>query len=311
MINFREQKYRHILSSMPASGGGGCHTALLSVASYGKHAGMLPEQIYKDIRSHVHGSRKVSNGEIITAIKKAFQESGINNQALNYSVKKQAEKYSNEQIHDYLQAGLTITEDYFAEKSAVKFDSKIENQKYQFLEYLYAKEDIVFIGNIRERGEIGSNIKSVSDWLATNITANFYIPNPLTGRAGLTKDNKETYRADSTVKSFRYCVVEFDKLTHQQQLAFWYVTNLDCVALIDSGNKSIHGLVRLQNIESQSDWTVKVKQELYQQELIKYGADMSCSHPARLSRLPGILRTDKNSANWQRIIYLNKNRKTK
>jgi len=57
-------KYQQSLTSLPPSGGGGCHTALLGVANHGVYAGIDPQQIHDDIRQHIHGTRQVPDSEI-------------------------------------------------------------------------------------------------------------------------------------------------------------------------------------------------------------------------------------------------------
>ena len=57
-------RYNDELRQMPASGGGGCHSALLRVANFGRLAGVNPNQVAQDLAAHVHGARKVSRGEI-------------------------------------------------------------------------------------------------------------------------------------------------------------------------------------------------------------------------------------------------------
>src|ERR1017187_1723742 len=72
----RLSKYRDALRDMPASGGGGAHSALLSVSNLGRNAGLTAEQVAEDLAANVHGSRKISAREISDAVSKAFQ-SGV------------------------------------------------------------------------------------------------------------------------------------------------------------------------------------------------------------------------------------------
>lgn len=45
----RAARYHDELRSLPASGGGGCHVALLRVANYGRLAGASPGQVAHDL----------------------------------------------------------------------------------------------------------------------------------------------------------------------------------------------------------------------------------------------------------------------
>lgn len=60
-------RYREKLAALPASGGGGCHPALLGVASLGAMAGVPADDIFRDLREQVHGDRSVPDREIQAA----------------------------------------------------------------------------------------------------------------------------------------------------------------------------------------------------------------------------------------------------
>jgi len=71
----RLSNYLKALRDMPASGGGGCHPHLLRTANYGRALGLNPTIIFDDLRKFVHGTRDISDDEIVDAIEKAFSES--------------------------------------------------------------------------------------------------------------------------------------------------------------------------------------------------------------------------------------------
>ena len=60
--------YNKALNSLPPSGGGGCHTALLKVANFGLNEKLSQEKIFTDLRAKVTGSRTVPDSEINDAI---------------------------------------------------------------------------------------------------------------------------------------------------------------------------------------------------------------------------------------------------
>ena len=67
--------YTKRLQSIPAPGGGGCHTAILGVANLGILSGLNAETIFQDIRCSIpSGSRKVTDKEITDAINKALAD---------------------------------------------------------------------------------------------------------------------------------------------------------------------------------------------------------------------------------------------
>jgi len=73
--------------------------------------------------------------------------------------------------------------------------------------------------------------------------------NPLTGNEGATKDGKPSYDCEATVAALRYCLVEFDEMPLNDQLALWTsVTRslreeVPVVSIVYSGGKSLHGVV--------------------------------------------------------------------
>ena len=76
LIKYHYDKYQKALVSLPSSGGGGCHTALLGVANHGVYAGIDPQRIYDDLCRRVYGSRPVTGREISAAIQKAISDKG-------------------------------------------------------------------------------------------------------------------------------------------------------------------------------------------------------------------------------------------
>lgn len=100
-------------------------------------------------------------------------------------------------------------------------------------------------------------------------------------------------------------MAEFDNLDRTEQIKFWSAVKLPIVALIDSGNKSIHGIIevsKLAKIETSEQWDTQIKQRLYERILKPLGVDGACSNSARLSRLPGHFRSKKSS--MQKILWL-------
>ena len=67
-----EERYREALATIPAPGGGGCHAALLGVASLGIMAGRDDNTMLAEIRASIPaGGRRVPDGEIKDAIRRA------------------------------------------------------------------------------------------------------------------------------------------------------------------------------------------------------------------------------------------------
>jgi hypothetical protein len=100
-------------------------------------------------------------------------------------------------------------------------------------------------------------------------------------------------------------MAEFDTLSREDQLRFWSVVSLPIIALVDTGGKSIHAWLdvsKIAKVTSSEKWTTEIKGRLYDRILKPLGVDGACSNPARLSRLPGHLREEKNE--YQKLLYL-------
>jgi len=179
-----------------------------------------------------------------------------------------------------------------------------------FLEHCYEPTDLLFIGGREEPGIIGKNIRQAAEWIAYfrngGTTAPHICINPLTGQTAPKKSGDGvTYRGDANVKMFKYCLIEFDGIPRTDQLKFWSGVKMPVSALIDTGGKSIHGLIPVQHIAQVRDggeWLTHIKANLYDRLLRPIGVDAACSNVARLSRLPGHFREEKRG--WQRLLYL-------
>ncbi len=104
--------------------------------------------------------------------------------------------------------------------------------------------------------------------------------NPVDGR-GVGNDN---------VTACRHVLVESDSLPVEKQLATIHSLNLPCTAIVHSGGKSVHALVRIDAGQDRALYRQRV--EILFKRLTEAGfpVDGQCRNPSRLSRLPGLLR---------------------
>lgn len=178
------------------------------------------------------------------------------------------------------------------------------------LENLFRPEDKIWIGDNMDKGIIGNTIRSRNDWIthfnSGGKTAPHIIINPVNGISAPRKSGDGiTLRGDGNVTSYSYCMAEFDNLSREKQIQFWAAAKLPIVALIDSGGKSIHAWLdvsKLALVTTSEQWQSQIKNRLYNQYLIPLGVDPSNTNPARLSRLPGHYRSEKNK--YQRLLWL-------
>jgi len=120
--------------------------------------------------------------------------------------------------------------------------------------------------------------------------------NPLDGRGV----------GNANVTSFRYALVESDEMPPEKQLATIRALNLPCAAIVSSGGKSVHAIVR---VEASDLGEYKERVRRLYEECDKAGmrVDGQNKNPSRLSRMPGaeragevqaLIATDCGAASW-------------
>lgn len=312
------EKYFEALNSIPAPGAG-CHPNLLSVANFGIMAGFSEREIFNHIRGSIPtGSRHVSDREICDAVNRAAED----HMPIILPTGERYQRYrppkkSDTLIHnvDVVLQGIikqsTISNAAAVIKSSpICIDRKAKNQTADFLSFMFDHDDLLFIGDRYEKGVIGENIRTAMDWIkhfqSDGVVGPFIIVNPLSGQLEKRKSGDgESLRGDNNVCNFRFCLVEFDNLSFEDQIKFWDAVALPVAALVHSAGKSIHAWINIQkiaNICSLEDWQREIEQKLYRQYLIPLGVDPACSNPSRLSRLPGYFRDKTNK--YQELLWL-------
>ena len=97
---------------------------------------------------------------------------------------------------------------------------------------------------------------------------------------------------DENVTDFRYALVESDKMPIDGQRGVYEELELPIAALVHSGNKSLHAIVRI-DAESYTEYRKRV--DLLYEVCAKNGlaVDSQNRNPSRLSRMPGVERDGK------------------
>lgn len=110
---------------------------------------------------------------------------------------------------------------------------------------------------------------------------------------------------DENVTAFRTALMEFDKTPLDLQLSFCARVPLPITAILTSGGRSIHSLVRVDAGNSQE---YEAAFNGIKTALERFGMDTKNRNPSRLSRLPGLKRTiGADGDGRQRLLYLNPN----
>lgn len=301
-------RYKERLQNIPAPGGNGCHPSLLSVSNTGIMAGLPPSVIFEDIRNVIpRGGRRVTDSEIWGAVNKAAAD--LSGGPLNIPPKpKPIIKDGRGVLRNIIKKAEITDPMDLVEMSPVRLLDGIENDPALFLSVMFDPEHLVFIGPRDAQGIMGRTIRCVEDWNRFFGSGGKAGPliciNPLTGKPAPRKSGGKTLRGDGNVFEYRHCLVEFDCLTHEEQVRFWSIVKLPIKALVHSGNKSIHAILdvlKLADIKTAEGWEIHIKNKLFEQLLKPLGVDFSCSNASRLARLPGFYRAGKN---WQRLLWL-------
>lgn len=299
----RMQRYEEALRNLPPSGGDGCHSALLGVANLGFFAGLTGQQIFSDLRSTVRGSRHVPDSEIMAAINRAAQDYQSPSNGPRWTPPPRPAIDGTSARRRFIARGNGVNEGDIFEASPIRPDCPPEEDAPLLLRSLYRPSDALFIG---ERTDTGPNhVRIVADWLADPAAlarSPHFAPNPMKGLPAPTKGDpaKLTLRGDACVARFELAVVEFDNSPRSDQLAFFAGVDWPIAALIDSGGKSVHALLRV-NAADSAAWDAEVR-PLFRDRLAPMGVDRACANPSRLSRLPGHRRKDTDR--MQRILFL-------
>ena len=114
--------------------------------------------------------------------------------------------------------------------------------------------------------------------------------NPLDGH-GVTNHN---------VTSFRYALVESDSLPINAQQAMIQKLHLPVAALVNSGGKSLHAIVRI-DAATKTEYDERVHKLYSVCEKEGLQLDKQNKNPSRLSRMPGVMR----NGNQQQLIGIN------
>lgn len=104
-----------------------------------------------------------------------------------------------------------------------------------------------------------------------------------------------TGRKDANVTSYRYALVECDNMDPGKQLAAIHQMELPCAALVYSGGKSIHAIVRV-NAPDYAEYRKRVDHLYATCQKNGLTLDQQNRNPSRLSRMPGILRAGQKQA---------------
>jgi len=303
------------LKRIPPPGvGTGCHPYLMVCANIAIREGLEEDEATKQIHAAVpEGTRVVSEREVRDTVRKSISDKllgrGLNARPTHGMQLKSLRMTTSKMLEKFLHPKDVTLED-FLQASPIVFDPADYNEQAAItLYHLFEPEDRLFVGDVFGKGD--KEIKSRDVWIEAfrkgdpDCFPPHIIWNPLSGLPAKKSDGKESLRCDSAVSAFKYALVEFDSIPIEVQLRFWASCKLPVAALVYSGSKSIHGILKIRGITTLDDWRHQIQQSLYKRKLAPLGVDRACSNASRLSRTPGAWREGKDA--YQKLLYLNPN----
>jgi len=155
-------------------------------------------------------------------------------------------------------------------------------------------------------------IKSAREWIdeirrrgaPENKAGCWFRPNPVNQRGS----GKGGAHCDNDVQAYRFLLLESDDLPPDLQLSFFLKLELPVVALVSSGGRSIHAIIKL---DAPSADEFKHLADHILRRLARFGIDQKNRNPSRYSRLPGAQRVIGahallgEDAGQQRLLYFN------
>lgn len=305
------KQFLEACAKIPAPGQG-CHPAILGAANYGIMAGLSDTEIFAGIRQAIKpGHRKVPDKEITDAIQKARETSftlPATTKPLGWDdpLPAPAQYAGRQQMPPEQAKQLQVIRQEYLDDVPITVPGANWDQAGEIIRYLQAvfREDekpcICVDVMESEDGKFypvgtGSCRKTVAELVAglrknhddIGMVINDYnekagawiVVNPTDGR-GRNNDN---------ITRFANTLIESDKLPPGRQLAIIRKLELPCVAIVHSGGKSIHAVVRVDAYD-QKEYQQRVD---YIHQVCKANGlepDGANRNASRLSRLPGIFR---------------------
>ena len=97
---------------------------------------------------------------------------------------------------------------------------------------------------------------------------------------------------NANVTEYRYALVESDTMSKEMQLSLIRELQLPCAAVVDSGNKSLHAIVRV-DASDYGEYRDRVMRLYDVCRKNGLAPDTQNKNPSRLSRMPGVMRAGK------------------
>jgi hypothetical protein len=168
-------------------------------------------------------------------------------------------------------------------------------------------ERVVILTDPRSDGSLWENSSLIPNWNALDKLRHghqgvWFMIQPVDGQLHWNpRQQRESKRSEEAVTSWRYAILESDKVPSSDWLKILVQLPVRIVAIYSSGGASVHALVRV-NASSKAEWDATMRTNVLP-VLAPLGADPGSLTAVRLSRLPNCLRGQ--TGELQELYYLN------
>lgn len=192
-------------------------------------------------------------------------------------------------------AEFPLQPDDWVDISPIRLPEDAQRDDWRLLLQVLPQEDRVWIGDFRDSGrpEHMKHFREAGTWLREK-----ECPRPFICPACFQPSSIQ--RSEANVMWNRFVIVESDTLSKPEMgsVFLWLAKSWPLVAVVDSGNKSLHGWFERPQGLPPKKWKEN------EAVLEGLGCDLAMLRPAQPCRLPGWLRQE--TGRWQSLLYLDR-----
>jgi hypothetical protein len=191
-----------------------------------------------------------------------------------------------------------VTDDWLAEVSP---ECVLDVTPGAFLDVLFRPGETVWCGkHDADQGDLyrigdRESAANMIEYFKNSREGAKYLINPVSGQ-----DINGSVRSEPNLTDFRHLLIENDEAPPDLWLAMVVQLHAPILALIESGRRSTHAVIRL-TATNKAEFLEQAN--YYRRQLIPLGADKNAGNkPLQLTRLPGVVRQE--TGKLQRLLYL-------
>ena len=298
--------------------GGNRYAKIPELTACGKAAGLTAEEIIGDARAHGVTDRDADIRRMFAGSKadphgnrRAFAPR-FNGRS--YGMKPPERKTYPTEVRDMIALGRAVSTsaDLMQLSPVPTADLHGADAARALLAAMFKPTDLILVGTMR-RGVDERNLRPAADWMTDpNLTAWEQVKiNPFTGDEAEGGSKGLTRIGEKCLARYPLMLLEFDELALADQVRFWSGMvghGMPIVAIVYSGGKSLHGLIRVGAADERTWWRrcEDARVHYCADPEAAYRADVQALRPAAGVRLAGAIRhgEDGKKPREQRLLYL-------